>query len=302
MNNNATMPSSTYEYHLEGEEVMATLNVSTTTTGQVIYNVLVGPQSVARLRIMSGAFQRIDWKKASIRLVALNGSVVTSGYTMGFVEDPELQVPSTPSAVLPFLTALRKTTVRQAWVESESGLQVSVSDKPEMYTQLGSDVRRFSPGRIVIATTGNVGTNTTFMVMLRYKVRLFVPLAITNEANEISSLNAFQDVTVATNNVLQSSPWTTSSVAQGQVFRLDTNMGCLDVSRTQPERRIRIISAGSLVTLGLASPNYLTVTMQGGLNPPGETLAIADWNDAAKDMIPMTSVPGQKWGWTGTET
>jgi hypothetical protein len=167
---------------VRGEEVIRVINVNSgSTAGQVIFNERITPKSTLRLGILSNAWQRIDWKQASLHLVALNGSVVQSGYTMGWLEDPEITVPTASSAVIPFLTGLRSTTVRQAWVESESGVQVATPDKPEMYTQLGSDIRRYSPGRCVVAVAGDVDTQATFQLMLKYTVRLYVPLALVIE-------------------------------------------------------------------------------------------------------------------------
>lgn len=180
VNNKATMPMSSQEYNVRGEEVISIINVAAgSTPGQIIYNQLIVPSSARRLGILSTAWQRIDWRQASLHLVALNGSLVQSGYTMGWIEDPEIVPPTASSDVIPFLTALRSTTVRQNWVESASGVQVATPDKPEMYTQQGSDVRRYSPGRLMIAVAGDVTTQATFQLMLRYNVRLYVPIALT---------------------------------------------------------------------------------------------------------------------------
>lgn len=178
VNNQSTSPKGSSEYTLTGEEVIALINVgSGSTPGQVIYNQLITPKSARRLGLLADCWQRVDWKRASLHLVALNGSTVQSGYTMGWLEDPEAQVPTDSSTIIPFLTALRSTTVRQNWVESTSGVQVSTPDKPEMYTSRGSDLRRYSPGRLVVAVAGDVVTTTTFQLMLRYTVRLYVPFA-----------------------------------------------------------------------------------------------------------------------------
>lgn len=284
VNNTATMPTSTYDYNLVGEEVIATIPVSNSRVGQIIFDQLVTPQSVLRLRIMAGAFQRIDWKRASIHLVALNGSVVTSGYTMGFVEDPELKIPSVESAVIPFLTALRKTTVRQAWVESESGVQVALNDKPEMFTQPGSDIRRLSPGRVVIATTGDVGTApTTFMVLLKYQVRLYVPAGIETQPNEITVLNAFSDVNINAQG-LSASPWKSGQWNNGERARLESDMLCLEAGTT-PARRLRVATAGTLVTLETSGGNFSIVFAQ---IPTGESWQIAEWSTNA-GVTPMTT-------------
>lgn len=182
VNNKATMPTEAQQYRPKGEEVVEIINVPPgSVVGDVVFNKLITPTSVARLGVLSKAFQRIDWSSCSLHLVALNGSTIQSGYTMGWIEDPEIQPPTgEKSEVIPFLTSLRSTSVRQNWVEATSGIQVVTPDKPKMYTQLGSDVRRFSPGRLVVAIAGDVGTQATFQLMLKYNVRLYVPMALFN--------------------------------------------------------------------------------------------------------------------------
>jgi len=180
VNNRATMPRGTQSHHLGPcEEVVAVITApAEAVAGTVVFNEIISHKSVKRLGLMSDLFQRICWSLMQLHLVALNGSLVTSGYVMGFVEDPELEIPTNPSDVIAFLTALRTTTVRQNWVESSAGTLVSLKDLPEMFTQRGSDVRRFSPGRLVIALAGNPGPNTTFQLNLKYIVGLSVPCAI----------------------------------------------------------------------------------------------------------------------------
>lgn len=290
------MPTSAHELNLVGEEVISTISVNNTSIGQVVFNELLTPQVVLRLRIMAGAFQRIDWRKASIHLVALNGSVVTSGYTMGFLEDPEISVPQVSSAVIPFLTALRQTVVRQAWVESESGVQVAMSDKPEMFTQPGTDVRRWSPGRVVVATTGDVGTApTTFMILLKYNVRLYVPLGIETQPNEVTVLNAFADVNIAAGPILSASPWFDTPLSPGQSALLKSDMLCLEAG-AQPNRRLRIASAGTRVTLDTAAGIWVIRFPQ---VPEGEAWEVAEWTNAAGVIAMQATARNGVYGYSG---
>jgi len=189
VSNQATMPSAAQTYTVSAEEVVRIINVSPgSTVGQIVFNEQITPKSTIRLAGLSNLWQRIKWLKLHLRLVALNGSLVTSGYTMGFLEDPEIGVPAAPSEVIPFLTAMRSTTVRQNWVESTSGTILNVSELPEMYTQLGQDVRRYSPGRLVVAVAGDVTSNTTFQVMMSYTVCLKLPFV----APSINPIDAYE--------------------------------------------------------------------------------------------------------------
>lgn len=255
VNNMATMPRASQDYVVRGEEVAAIINVAAgSTAGQVIFNRLITPLTVRRLGILSGAWQRIDWKQASLHLVALNGSLVQSGYTMGWIEDPELTIPTASSEIIPFLTALRSTTVRQAWVESESGVQVSTPDKPEMYTQPGSDVRRYSPGRLVIAVAGDVATAATFQLMLRYNVKLYVPLAIVQ--GNVETVTGYTGAFPATDNAsmvvgsitypgVGTVPANTLVVTTAAVVGIRTA-----VSGSAPTSDWRLFPAGTTITTG----------------------------------------------------
>jgi len=173
------MPNKSQAYRVSGEEVISLVTVNPgSTPGQIVFNQQIGPNSTARLSRLADLWQRIDWDRTTLNIVALNGSLVTSGYNVGFIEDPELTIPDTPSEVIPFLTALRSTSVRQNWVQSESGQTVSLSRLPEMYTTLGSDVRRYFIGRLVMAITGDVTSTASFQIMLRYTVNLYVPRVV----------------------------------------------------------------------------------------------------------------------------
>lgn len=187
VNNKATMPKNAQHYQAHGEEVVATVRVAPgSTAGQVVFNEQIGPSSCARLSALSNLWQRIDWDRTTLNIVALNGSVVTAGYNVGFIEDPTLNIPSVPSLVIPFLTSLRGTSVRQNWVQSESGQTVSLSRLPEMYTSLHLDPRRFYIGRLIMAVTGDVTTEASFQILLRYSVKLYVPRVVMPEIFDVT--------------------------------------------------------------------------------------------------------------------
>jgi len=179
VNNRATMPRNVQSYSPRGEEVIAIIQAGENAQpGDVLFNKQISHESVQRLARLSTCFQRAQWLECSLNLVALNGSTVTSGYTAGFIEDPEVTVPTSPSDVIPFLAALRGTSVRQNWVQSKSGQLVNIKDLPEMYTTKGQDPRRFFIGRYIVALAGSPGPNTTFQLMLKYHVRFSVPAVL----------------------------------------------------------------------------------------------------------------------------
>jgi hypothetical protein len=179
VNNRATMPPSVQRYVVEGEEVVRIVTgKENAIAGDIIANELIATNSVERLSILARTFQRVKWLKAEIHIVALNGSLATSGYNAGFVEDPEAPVPTVPSAVIPFLTSMRTTSIRQTWVETSVGHLVRLNDLPEMYTARGTDPRRLFIGRFLAAYTGAPGPNVSFQINLKYKVEFSVPIAL----------------------------------------------------------------------------------------------------------------------------
>lgn len=179
VNNKATMPKRMQDYRPFGCEAIRTIQVAPDTApGTIVFDERISHEMVARLRILAAAFQRILWVKVVLKLVTLNGSLVNSGYTAGFIEDPEVTMPIDKKDTVQFLTALRGSSIRQNWVSSNVGQVVSISNLPEMYTTKGVDPRRFYIGRYVVVLNGSPGTeNTTFQVMLEYTVDFKVPLA-----------------------------------------------------------------------------------------------------------------------------
>jgi hypothetical protein len=199
VNNKQTAPRNAQHYNYSATEIIATINVpSGVVAGQTLYKNKMGPESCARLKHLSRAWQRIDWQSVQFKLVALNGSEVKSGYTMGFIEDPEVEFPTNDSETLAFLTSLRGTTVRQAWVESSAGQTVNTRDLPEMFTTLGSDSRRYYIGGLLIAASGEVTTGATFQLMMKYSVKLYVPKLPTGDP---SPATRFILPTSATSNI-----------------------------------------------------------------------------------------------------
>jgi hypothetical protein len=271
VNNKATMPTRAQQYRPEGEEVVQIINVPPgSVVGDIVFNQLITPTSVARLGVLSKAFQRIDWTSCSLHLVALNGSTIQSGYTMGWIEDPEILPPTgSKSEVIPFLTSLRSTSVRQNWVEATSGIQVATPDKPEMYTQLGSDVRRYSPGRLVVAIAGDVGTQATFQLMLRYNVRLYVPMAMPQTAQAgallVGGTAQIDNVAFNTSTKALTYPGLGTSVASQATVTTTTPVAVIGQTATSsPLSSVTILPTGSVVQyIADTAGSYLALRYNG---------------------------------------
>lgn len=264
VNNRATQPSNLSKLTLEAQETIEIRTVSGTQMGEVIYNGLVAPDSVVRLALLSKAFQRILWHRCEVKIVPLNGSTTTAGYTAGFVEDPEAPVPLGKLELIQYLTTLRSSVVRQSWVAEATGRLVAPSDLPEMYTQLGSDLRRWSPGRIVIAAGGPI-TDGTFQLMLSYKVTLSVPVAMLDVTPGGVPSYSTSDATGQNNMRVGAGYWEAPQLPNGRVAfgattRLRGDVVCVHTDSPWATQHFSIIPLGTLVTLTASSdanPKFL---------------------------------------------
>lgn len=278
VNNKATMPKGENRLVFNGEEVIDIVQVTASTQGEVIFNRLVTPNIVARLSTIATIYQRIRWKTAEVHIVPLNGSTTTSGYTAGFVEDPEIVIPS-GKELIRFLTAMRSTVVRQAWVGEEAGKLVAPNNLPEMYTQAGSDIRRWAIGRIVIAAGGNI-TNANFQVMLKYNVEVFVPVAISPDFALTDFFTAPQttnNATLGNNSILlpqtrgNAVPFNADVILSSDMFV--TGESSVFVGVVEPA----IIRAGTsvrFVPVTIGANNYLSVNWDG--KPDGESFYVTN--------------------------
>lgn len=296
VNNKATMPYGENKLKFKGEELIDIVQVTSSQEGEVIFNRLVTPKVVARLSTVSDVYQRIKWNKAEINIVPLNGSTTTSGYTAGYVEDPEIPIP-TGKAVIRFLTAMRSTVVRQAWVADCAGKLVAPSNLPEMYTQVGSDIRRWAIGRVVIAAGGNI-VNGSFQVMLKYDVEMFVPISV----NPDFPLSDFFTAPQLTNNAERQAgglrlpqtngtyvPYNADVVISGDLFLTAEQSAFVGV--TEPA----IVRAGTrvkFVPVLISNINYIAVVWDG--RPEGESFYLTNVvNVTGTQYLTMNAI-----GWT----
>lgn len=177
LNNRATVSRANQSVRMVGcSEIIGTYTPRPDSkAGDVFINERISVDSCARLSTQASLFQRVFWQRVSLKLIALNPSTVKAGYNVGYVEDPLIDVPALSSDVLPFLTGLRGTEVRQNWNQSDAGIIMARQFLPEMYTTEGGDPRRFFIGRVVAACTGPPGPDVVFQLQLEYTVTFAVP-------------------------------------------------------------------------------------------------------------------------------
>lgn len=259
VNNEATMPTGQQKSRFIGEEVIDIVEITSSQLGEKIFDKLITSKVVSRLSKASDLFQRVIWRKAEIHIVPLNGSTTTAGYTAGFVEDPEIVLP-TGKALLRQLTSMRSTVVRQAWVAEQAGKLVAPNNLPEMYTQQGSDLRRFAIGRVVIAAGGNI-TNAVFQVMLKYVVDMFVPIAISPDFTIVDHFEAPETVNNANVDLVSITlPQTNNNrVVYGADVVLSDDLFCTDATGAVTVTNISILRAGTLVKFRATNDNYTVV-------------------------------------------
>lgn len=276
VNNKATMPQNLNVTRFRGCEVMDIRTVVASDPGETIYDTLITPDVVRRLGILSKGYQRIKWHAAKVKIVPLNGSTVQAGYTAGVLEDPEMAVPATGKSRIAFLTALRGAEVRQAWVQAEVGLQVPDNQKPRMYTQPGSDVRRYSPGRFIMVA-GGVIENGTFQLQLEYDVELSVPVGAISVDAEEGTFNTSNTNNAAVSTNAINLPQTGGvSIPSGSTITLTSDIvTSFILTDAQSVGHFGIIRAGTRVTFTQSGGYW---TMSWATKPEGQTAYVVRIN------------------------
>jgi hypothetical protein len=300
VNNKETMPKGASSVRFCGSELVDIRSVNGTSVGETIYETLITPSMCRRLGLVAQAYQRIKWHKAKIRIVALNGSTTTAGYTAGVIEDPEIVVPATGKNKVALLTSCRASVVRQAWVEAEGGMMVPVKDMPEMFTHEGSDVRRYSPGRFVMVAGGNI-ENGTFQIHLDYDVTLGVPIAtLSADPEEGTFETGTTDNSMAGGSFIRLPQTRGGDVTAGTTMTISGDIVfSLILTDQQSVGHIGIIRAGTRVTFSNSS-GFWTLDWFG--KPEGQTAYIVGIKTvgSASTMSVIANNGGSFNTWTNT--
>jgi len=180
-NNTTTRADARSLQDFSGEEYLGLpINVSNLPAGSIVFNKVIDSTVAPRLRTVAAAWQRWHVKKLEFKIIPLNGSTATSGYTAAFIDDPSFPVETDDKSIVN-LTAFRNTTVRQNWVAGDVNSDLKWTDSSVRFTTVspGGDVRLSSPGRLVIQLNGTptatAGTDITFAIFMKYTVSFETP-------------------------------------------------------------------------------------------------------------------------------
>lgn len=179
INNRITSNASTKPYRFVGTEYMGQPITLTgnEAPGKILFNQIITTALCVRLAAQAKCWQRYTVNKLKGTVVTLNGSLVQSGYTMAYIDDPSYPI-RTDSKGIVNLTAFKGSTVRQNWVSSSVSSTTKNGDRPPLFVQEGADPRLHSPGRLVLQLNGTPSADNvhvTWAIMLEYDITFHSP-------------------------------------------------------------------------------------------------------------------------------
>lgn len=139
--------------------------------GSEIYSQVITPSIAARLRTQASLFQKVEYAKLRFEIQTQAPTTVSGGYVVAFLHDPEMDV-GTGEPALRSLTAVQNTTTSKFWQSSVFNLQTT---KQQYYTLSGSDIRLFSPGRLVVMVDGEPNSEVSITILMHWTVKFSRP-------------------------------------------------------------------------------------------------------------------------------
>lgn len=131
---------------------------------EIVCDILVVPAIFPRLKLVSEAFQRIRYLRLEFRVEPQMPTTTSGGYAVAFVRDPADEV-----ATLNALTAQQGSVTTKWWQSS----RVSATPPNRLfYTSDSTEVREFSPGRLVIMADGVATQSGSVTVFCDWSVEL----------------------------------------------------------------------------------------------------------------------------------
>lgn len=142
-----------------------------TPKGSIIFDQVITPAIAVRLRQQAALYQKIRYRSLKFEIQTQVPTTTAGGYVCAYLHDPNMQVGSGEVA-LRNLTAVQGTQTSKMW--QSVVMNVKPTDM-QYYTQSGSDVRLFSPGRLVILSDGVPNEDVKITVLFHWTVELYKP-------------------------------------------------------------------------------------------------------------------------------
>lgn len=176
--NNATTQS--------GTDLLENVAVTNTTftTGEIVTQALLSPQSTRRLADLASTFQRIRYNKLRFTIEGSFSSTSGGGFIAAFVRDPTDVPPDDAMERLRWAMS-RSCVVDCKWYDC--GV-VDVPKGPDLlYTSIDKDDSRlWSPGQLIVISKGGPGTPGSLTIKMDWNVTLSMPSTeIVSKSSEI---------------------------------------------------------------------------------------------------------------------
>lgn len=160
-----------------GTDLLENINIpgsQTYQTGDVITEAIVDCQSTRRLADLSATFQRVHWSRLRFTIEGAFPSTSGGGFIAAFVRDPTDTLPEHPLDRLKWAMG-RSCVVDCKWYDCGT---INVPPHPDLqYTSQGanSDVRWWSPGKLVLVAKGGPATPGSLTIKMDWSVTFSMP-------------------------------------------------------------------------------------------------------------------------------
>lgn len=157
--------------NLSGSDVLFKIENITQPFGTNLFGELVVPGLFRRLARVASTFQKIRYNRLTLRIVPQVSTTTSGGYICAFIADPA-DVPPVGADLVDHLISQKSSVANKWWQNATVSVPLGGS---WYYTSRGVDVREYSPGSIVVASTGQSSQLGSLIVYAEWDVSLSIP-------------------------------------------------------------------------------------------------------------------------------
>jgi len=139
--------------------------------GNIVIDQLVTANITDRLRTQASLFQRIKYRRLTFEIQTQTSTTTTGGYAVAFLKDPMMEI-GTGTSALKKLTAVQGSKTSKWW---QSTVLDVIPNQMQYYCANGTDLRWYSPGRLVILGDGPPNEEVNITIILKWVVELTEP-------------------------------------------------------------------------------------------------------------------------------
>lgn len=158
-----------------GSDIIESINIDPNVApGTVLASITITPDMTQRLERTCSRFQRVVWLQQTFRVDPGFPSTTGGHFAVAYVRDPEDQAPaaSSPLEIMSWVAAQRISAQGKWW----QPITLTVpANGDKLYTSQGSDLRLYSPGKLVIICIGTPAQAGSVSVWFDWHVSLAEP-------------------------------------------------------------------------------------------------------------------------------